>query len=253
MQSFLVATVLTAEPTFGSNLQNIDHGTRPDLTLWTQAQRGFFEREDGSGWVAAEPDRGRSRQQRHDSDDDASPPRRRHDSDDDASPPRQAQRHDSNDDASPLRRVQRHDSDDDASPPRRDQRHDCDDDASPPRRYAAAAGRHESDANNASPPRRRAAADSDDDASPPRRGEKRSASADLSPPRRCVGTVTHRDIYDAASKVTCQTSCKVPSVQCSQLQSAPRHTAGILEVLSPPDDAGRRRRSACWTAQQRAW
>ena len=75
---------------------------------------------------------------------------RRHDSDSDASPPRKHQKSDS--DASPPRR--RHDSD--ASPPRRR----CDSDASPPRR------RKESD-SDASPPRKHQKSDSD--ASPPRR------------------------------------------------------------------------------------
>merc|ERR1712071_301882 len=67
----------------------------------------------------------KSIQKRHDSDSDASPPRRRT-QDLDASPPRK--RNDSDSDASPPRR--RHDSD--ASPPRK--RDNSDSDASPPRR-----------------------------------------------------------------------------------------------------------------------
>ena len=135
------------------------------------AHRQYFGRdEDGSGWVAVEPAgkpsvSGRDAQggigrRRHDSDSDASPPRRqRHDSGSDASPPRR-QRHDSGSDASPPRR-QRHDSGSDASPPRR-QRHDSGSDASPPRRQ-----RHDS-GSDASPPRRQRH-DWGSDASPPRK------------------------------------------------------------------------------------
>eukprot|EP00398_MALV-I-01_sp_L67-1_P000075 gene75-475_t len=143
-----------------------------------------------------------AKRERHDSDDDMSPPRgkARHDSDDDLSPARgrASKRHDSDDDdlSPPRKQVkkERHDSDDDISPPRnKATRHDSDDDMSPPRKQVKKE-RHDSDDEDLSPPRGRAARhDSDDeDLSPPRnKATRHDSDEDLSPPRKQVKKERH--------------------------------------------------------------
>uniref|UniRef100_A0AC35GL92 BUD13 homolog n=1 Tax=Panagrolaimus sp. PS1159 TaxID=55785 RepID=A0AC35GL92_9BILA len=128
---------------------------------------------------------GERRKQRHDSDNDATPPRRRQRHDSDTSPPRR-KRHDSDRDASPPRRNRRHDSDREETPPRRRQRHDSD--TSPPRRKLQDSDRDASPARrrtnrDESPPRRRGRHNSD--TSPPRR-KTHDSDRDESPPRRTI-------------------------------------------------------------------
>ncbi|KAK7105751.1 BUD13 homolog [Littorina saxatilis] len=137
--------------------------------------------------------RGQKATQRHDSDSDASLPRRtRHDSDSDPSPLRK-RRHDSNSDASPPRKK-RHDSDSDNSPAGR-KRHDSGSDNSPPRKNKPNVGNSSSDKTSrkrqdrqsrfapADQPARRNRHDSDSDHSPPRK-QRHDSGSDQSPPRK---------------------------------------------------------------------
>lgn len=149
-----------------------------------ELRRGWEEAETDPVRAVGSGSRGR---QRHDSDDDASPPRRgRHDSDDDASPPRR--------DSTRLKSTQHVASPDSNAPhPRKDQRlrHNSSDDASPPRRSDVAATGGiiisnrvgDDNGSNEAPLHyggsvgggtKRSASDKSDDLSPPR---KRSSAA----------------------------------------------------------------------------